>query len=209
MDSCSPMPTPLPVQLNTENKPSPPFSNPTYFRSLAGKLQYLTLTRPDIQFAGNYICQKMHSPSVTDFNHLKRILRYIRGTSTMGISFNNVSACVLRTYSDSDWAGCKVTRRSTGGFCTYLGQNLISWSSRKHPTVSKSSTEAEYITMSETASEITWMCSVLRQLGVPLPHTPELYCENLSAVLLSENPAFHSKTKHSSWIIITFEKELL
>ena len=140
MDSCSPMPTPLPVQLNRENKPSPPFSNPTYFRSLAGKLQYLTLMRPDIQFAVNYICQKMHSPSVTDFNHLKRILRYIRGTSTMGISFNNDSACVLRAYSDSDWAGCKVTRRSTGGFCTYLGQNLISWSSRKHPTVSKSST---------------------------------------------------------------------
>lgn len=114
----------------------------------------------------------------------------------MGITFSRVSDCTLRAYSDSDWAGCKDTRRSTGGLCTFLGQNLISWSSKKQPTVSKSSTEAEYRSLSETASEMAWMCQILRELGVPLHLTPQLFCDNLSAVMLTANPAFHSKTKH-------------
>jgi len=85
----------------------------------------------------------------------------------MGISFNKNTNCKLRAYSDSDHAGCHASRRSTGGFCTFLGNNLISWSSRKQPTVAKSSTEAEYRAMSETASEITWIVNLLKDLGVP------------------------------------------
>ena len=196
MSDCSSMPTPLPLQLNKVQDQGVPFSNPTYFRSLAGKLQYLTLTRPNIQFAVNYVCQKMHAPTVSDFTLLKRILRYVKGTLTMGISLHKDTDFTLTAYSDSDWAGCNITRRSTGGFSTFLGKNLISWSSRKQPTVSKSSTEAEYRTLSETASEITWLCSIFRELGIPLLTTPLLLCYNLSAVLLSANPSFHSRTKH-------------
>ena len=196
MEHCTPMPTPLPTQPERTRDQDEAFSNPTYFRSLARKLQYLTLTRPDIQFAVNYVCQKMHKPTVSDFQHLKRILRYVKGTVTMGISFNKFTDSILRAYSDSDWDGCKETSRSTGGYCTFLGHNLISWSSRKQPTISKSSTEAEYRSLSETASEITWVSHILKELGVPLPVTPELYCDNLSAVLLTANPAFHSKMKH-------------
>ncbi|CAA7059938.1 unnamed protein product [Microthlaspi erraticum] len=85
------------------------FENPKYFRSLAGKFQYLTLTRPDIQFAVNFICQKMHQPSVSDFNLLKRVLRYIKGTITMGINFARNTDFVLRAYSDSNYAGCPYT----------------------------------------------------------------------------------------------------
>ncbi|KAL1224682.1 Retrovirus-related Pol polyprotein from transposon RE1 [Cardamine amara subsp. amara] len=138
----------------------------------------------------------MHAPTVTDFDLLKRILQYIRGTVTMGIKLNNNIDCKLRAYSDSDWAGCHSTRRSTGGYCTFLGNNLISWSSRKHDTVSKSSTEAEYRTLSDTASEITWIGFLLKELGIPLLSTPELFCDNLYAVFLSANPAFHARTKH-------------
>ncbi|XP_024011200.1 uncharacterized protein LOC112086480 [Eutrema salsugineum] len=196
MTDCSPMPTPLPIQLDRVPHQNELFSNPTYFRSLAGKLQYLTLTRPDIQFAVNYVCQKMHSPTISDFMLLKRILRYIKGTVTMGINFNKGTDCVMRVYSDSDWAGCKETRRSTGGFCTFLGNNIISWSSKKQPTVSKSSTEAEYRTMSEAASEVTWLSSLLKEIGVSIPATPELFCDNLSAVRLTANPTFHGRTKH-------------
>ncbi|KAL1219347.1 putative mitochondrial protein [Cardamine amara subsp. amara] len=157
MEECAPVTTPLPLKLYKDKEVTDEeeegkveqveeeeklFSDPTYFRSLAGKLQYLTLTRPDIQFAVNFVCQKMHAPTVTDFDLLKRILRYIRGTVTMGIKLNNNTDCKLRAYSDSDWAGCHSTRRSTGGYCTFLGNNLISWSSRKHDTVSKSSTRS-------------------------------------------------------------------
>ena len=156
MSDCAPMPTPLPLQLNKQrNQNQELFSNPTYFRSLAGKLQYLTLTRPDIQFDVNYVCKKMHAPTVLDFSLLKRILRYVKGTMTMGINFRKDSDCTLRAYSDSDWSGCQETRWSTGGYCTYFGLNLISWSSQKQSSVSKSSTEAEYRTLSEAASEIT------------------------------------------------------
>lgn len=102
----------------------------------------------------------------------------------------------LYSHCISDWAGCPATRRSTGGFCTYLGQNLISWSSKKQPTVSKSSTEAEYRSLSETASELTWMSMVLKELGISLPVTPQLFGDNLSLVYLTANPAFHKRTKH-------------
>lgn len=113
----------------------------------------------------------------------------------MGITFRKDTDCTLRAYSDSDFGGCKSTVRSTGGFCTFLGSNLISWSSQKQDSVSKSSTEAEYRAMSEAASEITWLCSFLKELGIPLHETPSLYCDNLSAVYLTANPAFHNRTK--------------
>lgn len=149
MEHCSPMPTPLPLQLDRIPGQEELFSDPTYFRRLAGKLQYLTLTRPDIQFALNFVCQKMHQPTVSDFNLLKRILKYIKGTVKMGISYNISSPSVLSAYSDSDWGN-------------FMGQNLISWSSKKQPTVSKSSVESEYRSLSETASKIKWISSVLR-----------------------------------------------
>ena len=85
MLDCAPMPTPLPLQLAGVPHQDEVFSNPTYFISLAGKLQYLTLTRSDIQFSVNLVCQKMHEPTVSDFNLLKRILRYLKGTIQMGL----------------------------------------------------------------------------------------------------------------------------
>ena len=101
-------------------------SSANLFQILAGKLQYLTLTRPDLQFAVNYICQKMHAPTETYFQLLKRVLRYLRGTTKFGISFNSNTDSVIRAYSDSDWGGCPDTRRSPRGFCTILGSNIIS-----------------------------------------------------------------------------------
>lgn len=124
MEYCTPLPTPLPVQLDRVPNQQELFSDPTYFRSLAGKLQYLTLTRPDIQFAVNYVCQKMHQPTMSDFQLLKRILRYIKGTITMRITYNRNSPTVLKAYSDSDWGNCKETRRSVGGFLHIHGKQL-------------------------------------------------------------------------------------
>ncbi|KAG7547402.1 GAG-pre-integrase domain [Arabidopsis suecica] len=196
MADCAPMPTPLPLQLNKVPAQDETFSNPTYFRSLAGKLQYLTLTRPDIQFAVNYVCQKMHAPTVSDYNLLKRIIRYIKGTTTMGISFERNTDCTVRAYSDSDHAGCKTTRRSTAGFCTFFGSNIISWASQKQETVARSSTEAEYRALSDAAAEITWLCKVLKELQIPLHQAPELYGDNLSSIYLTANPAFHKRSKH-------------
>nr|CAC37623.1 copia-like polyprotein [Arabidopsis thaliana] len=194
MTECNPMPTPLPQHLEDLN--SEPFEEPTYFRSLAGKLQYLTITRPDIQYAVNFICQRMHAPTNSDFGLLKRILRYVKGTINMGLPIRKHHNPVLSGFCDSDYAGCKDTRRSTTGFCILLGSTLISWSAKRQPTISHSSTEAEYRALSDTAREITWISSLLRDLGISQHQPTRVFCDNLSAVYLSANPALHKRSKH-------------
>ena len=114
----------------------------------------------------------------------------------MGIHVSNNNGLDVMAYSDSDWAGCKDTRRSTGGFCVMLGSNIVSWSAKRQPTVSRSSTEAEYRALANTACEITWLSFVLRDLGVPQPKPAVLRCDNLSAVHLTANPVLHSRSKH-------------
>lgn len=99
-------------------------------------------------------------------------------------------------YCDSDWGGCQETKRSTTGFCTILGSNLVSWSAKGQDTVSRSSTEAEYRALAETAQEITWISQLLHDLNIPQDHSTLLLCDNLSAVYLSTNPALHKKSKH-------------
>ena len=196
MLDCAPMPSPLPLQLDRVPHQDELFTDPTYFRSLVGKLQYLTLTRPDLQFAVNLVCQRMHKPTLADFNMLKRVLRYIKGTHTMGLHFYSDSDTSLKAFCDSDWAGCPETRRSTGGFCTILGSNLISWSATKQDSVSRSSTEAEYRCLSDTAAELSWITDVLKELGFPVTKPAEANCDNLSAVHLTAHPVLHKKSKH-------------
>nr|XP_028946359.1 uncharacterized protein LOC114820142 [Malus domestica] len=145
----------------------PLLSDPTEYRSIVGGLQYLTWTRPDISFAVNQICQFMHTPRAQHLQAVKRVLRYLKGTVTEGIWFKKGSTC-LTAFSDADWAGCTFDRRSTSGYCIFLGSNLISWSAKKQSTVARSSTEAEYRSLAHTAAEITWICKIFRDIGFPL-----------------------------------------
>jgi histone deacetylase 1/2 len=114
----------------------------TNYRSMVGALQYLTLTRPDISYAVNKVCQYLHAPTTVHWTAAKRILRYIKHTMTVGLIFLKSSSTLVSAFSDADWAGCVDDRRSTGGFAVFVGPNLISWSAKKQNTVSRSSTEA-------------------------------------------------------------------
>ncbi|KAL0742746.1 hypothetical protein Bca4012_084259 [Brassica carinata] len=114
----------------------------------------------------------------------------------MGLHFHSHSDSSLKAYCDSDWTGCSETRRSTDGFCTMLGTNLISCSAQRQDSVSRSSTEAEYRTLSDTAAELSWITDVLRELGFPTTKSAEVFCDNLSAVHLTANPVLHKKSKH-------------
>lgn len=183
MTSCKPVSTPLPLRSITMTDDTILLSNPLEYRSLVGGLQYLTITRPDLAYATNTLCQKLQHPTVADLHRLKRVLRYVKGTTLYG-------------FSDADWAGCADTRRSTTGYCTYLGSNLLSWSAKKQPTVSRSSTEAKYQALASTSADLTWIAFVLRDIGISLVSPTLLFCDNKSAISLTANPILHARTKH-------------
>ncbi|XP_068645126.1 uncharacterized mitochondrial protein AtMg00810-like [Aristolochia californica] len=173
------------------------FSDHTLYHSLVGSLQYLTITRPDIAHAVNSVSRFLHSPTVDHFLAVKRILRYVKGTLHYGLTFRpSASPGSLVAYSDADWAGCPDTRRSTSGYSIYLGDNLVSWSAKKQPTVSRSSCESEYRALALTAAELLWLTHLLRDLQVPIPKRPLLLCDNKSTLFLSSKPIVHKRAKH-------------
>ena len=168
----------------------------TKYRSIVGGLQDLTLTRPDISFAINKVCQYLHAPTTQHWTAVKRILRYVKGTADIGLKIKQSSSWLISAFSDADWAGCLDDRKSTGGFAVFLGSNLISWSARKQATVSRSSTEAEYKAMGNATAEVMWIQTLLDELNIACPRTARLWCDNMGAKYLSSNPVFHARTKH-------------
>jgi hypothetical protein len=193
MTTCKPCSTPF---VSGSKPASMAFLNdPTSFRSLIGALQYLTFTRPDLSFAVNSLCQHMQSPTEGHLVAAKRVLRYVHGTLSHGVLFQP-GPRVLTAFTDSNWAGNPVDRRSTTGFLVFLGNNLITWSSKKQPTVSRSSTEAEYRSLAIGAAELAWIRMLLCDFGVILPSPPVIWCDNTSAIALASNPVFHARTKH-------------
>nr|KYP54019.1 hypothetical protein KK1_000185 [Cajanus cajan] len=115
---------------------STPFEDPSHYRSLVGALQYLTFTRPDITYAVQQVCLFTHDPREEHMHTLKRILRYLQGTMDFGLHLYPSSTSTLLSYTDADWVGCPDTRRSTSGYCVFLGDNLISWSAKRQPALS-------------------------------------------------------------------------
>jgi hypothetical protein len=96
-----------------------------------GALQHLTLTRPVISFAASKVCQYLHAPTTIHWTTVKRIIRYVKHTTSVGLTFKRSNSTLVSAFSDADWAGCVDDRRSTGGFAVYFGSNLVSWSARK------------------------------------------------------------------------------
>ncbi|XP_074277246.1 uncharacterized protein LOC141600888 [Silene latifolia] len=147
MSSCNPTTTPVDVGSKLSATAGPLISDPSLYRSLAGALQYLTITRPDIAYAVQQ-------------------------------------------------GGCPDSRRSTSGYCVFLGDNLVSWSSKRQPTISRSSAEAEYRGVANAVAETCWLRNLLFELHVPILRATLVYCDNISAVYLAGNPVQHQRTKH-------------
>ncbi|XP_021980845.1 uncharacterized mitochondrial protein AtMg00810-like [Helianthus annuus] len=168
MTSCNPVATPVDCNPKLSATSSPEFDNPTQYCSLAGALQYLTFTRPDISYADQQVCMYMHSPRLDHWNALKRIIRYLKGTASFGLTLGSIGDLSLRAYTDADWAGCPDIRRSTSGYCVYLGSNLLSWSSKRQAVVSRSNAEAEYRGVANVVAKLSWLRNLLLDLHKPM-----------------------------------------
>ncbi|XP_016690676.1 secreted RxLR effector protein 161-like [Gossypium hirsutum] len=138
----------------------------------------------------------MHKPLDTHFKAIKRILRYLQGTLDYGLQFTRNSKFLLKGYSDASWGSNVDDRRSTSGFCVFLGGNLISWSSKKQQVVSRSTAEAEYQSLAHVTAEISWIRSLLTELGVWIPSKALVWCDSSAAIAIANNPVMHSKFKH-------------
>jgi len=127
---------------------------------------------------------------------LKRIIRYIHDNLDFGHHLYPSSVSKLVSYTDADWAGCPDNRKSTSGYCVYLGDNLISWSAKRQPTLSQSSAEAEYRGVANLVYESCWIRNLLLELHCPITTATLVYCDNVSAIYLSSNPVQHQSTKY-------------
>ncbi|GJW84887.1 ribonuclease H-like domain-containing protein [Tanacetum coccineum] len=280
MANCNPTRTPVDMESKLGSDRDP-ISDPTLYRSLAGGLQYLTFTRPNISYTVQQVCLHMHDPQEPHLAALKRVLRYVHGTLDFGLQLYASSTGSLVAYTDADWAGFPTTRSSaeaeyrgvanvvaetdwlrnllrelhtpllsttfvycdnvrvlhvpsryqyadiftkglpsalfeefhtslsvqpsptqtagaysTSGYCVFLGDNLLSWSVKRQHTLSRSSAEAEYRGVANVVAETAWLRNLLRELHSPLSTANLVYCDNVSAVYMSDNPVQHQRMKH-------------
>ena len=149
------------------------------YRNLVGALQYLTFTRPNITYAVQ-VCLYMHDPREPHLTADKRILRYLHDTVDLELFVARASTShTLTVYTDADWAESPNTHRSTSGYVVFLGDCLISWSSKRQLTVSRSSAEVEYRVVANGVAKAPWLRQLLLELHQPLQHAMAVYCDNM------------------------------
>ncbi|XP_035837289.1 secreted RxLR effector protein 161-like [Helianthus annuus] len=163
---------------------------------MVGSLIYLTLTRPDISFAVGVLSRLMQDPRKPHYLAIQRVLRYVKGTVNKGVMFKRELNPELTGMCDADYAGDLNEKRSTTGYVFMYGSSPVSWCSKRQPTVSLSTTEAEYRAAAMAVQECTWLTQLFRDLNQAIPYRIKLLYDNQSAIKLAENPVFHARTKH-------------
>ncbi|GJX40188.1 putative ribonuclease H-like domain-containing protein [Tanacetum coccineum] len=165
------------------------------YRSMIGSLMYLTSSRPDIMFVVCACARFQVTPKVSHLHAVKRIFRYLKGQPKLGLWYPKDSPFVLEAYTDSDYAGASLDRKSTTGGCQFLGRRLISWQCKKQTVVANSTTEAEYVAASNCCGQVLWIQNQLLDYGYNFMNT-KIFIDNESTICIVKNPVFHSKTKH-------------
>ena len=158
----------------------------TEYRQTVGALKYCTLTHPDIAFSVNQLCQHIHCPRSTHWSVAKRVPCYLKGTIDNGLWYKKGSL-TLQAYCDSDWAGNHDDLRSTTCYGVFLGSCLLSKTAEKQTSVAHSNTEAEYQALAITTAELYWVRMLLKELCIPLPIPPTIWCDNIGALALASN----------------------
>ena len=196
MLDCKPIDTPMDPNVKLVPGQGESFRDPGRYRRLVGKLNYLTITRPDISFPVSVVSQFLQPPCDNHWDAVIRILRYIKSTPGQGVLYKNRGHTQVVGYADADSAGSPTDRRSTSGYCVFIGGNLISWKSKKQHVVARSSAEAEYRAMALETCELIWLRHLLQELRFGKDEQMKLICDNQAALHIASNPVFHERTKH-------------
>ncbi|GJU62191.1 hypothetical protein Tco_1244026 [Tanacetum coccineum] len=182
------------------------------YRSMIGSLMYLTASRPDIMFAVCVCSRFQVTPKSSHLSDVKRIFRYLKCKPKLGLWYPRVSSFDLESYSDSDYAGANLDRKSTTGGCQFLGRRLISWQCKKQTIVATSTIKAEYVAAASCCRQVLWIQNQMLDYGFNFMNT-KIYIDNESTICIVKNPVYHSKTKHIAirhhFIRDAFEKKLI
>ena len=198
MEEAKPIKTPVNVSSKLlKASEDSEFFDQTLYQSAVGSLLYLsTRTRPDIAFAVNNVARFCSQPTKTHWTAVKRIFRYLRGTTHLGLLYSKGDEDTLIGFSDSDWGGDSNDYKSTSGYIFQIGGTAVSWKSKKQSCVALSTAEAEYMALASTAQEAIW----LRELNSVLKNEPAqpvtVFEDNQAAICMSKNPQYHGKSKH-------------
>ncbi|GJX45995.1 hypothetical protein Tco_0262671 [Tanacetum coccineum] len=165
------------------------------YRSMIGSLMYLTASRPDIMFVVCACARFQVTPKGSHLHAVKRIFRYLKGQPKLGLWYPKDSPFDLEAYTDSDYAGASLDRKSTTGGCQFLGSRLISWQCRKQTIVATSTTKAEYVAAASCCGQVLWIQNQMLDYGYNFMNI-KIFIDNESTICIVKNPVFHSKTKH-------------
>nr|GEU57963.1 retrovirus-related Pol polyprotein from transposon TNT 1-94 [Tanacetum cinerariifolium] len=193
--SCDPVGTPMEIKdkLDLDQNGTP--VDATKYRSMIGALMYLTSSRPDIVHATCLCARYQAKPTEKHLKEVKRIFLYLRGTVNTGFWYTKDYGFELTGFSEADYAGCKDTFKSTSGGAQFLGEKLVSWSSKKQDCTTLSTVEAKYVSLSACCAQLIWMRTQLTNYGFHY-NKILIYCDSKSAIAISCDPVQHSKTKH-------------
>ncbi|RVW24916.1 Retrovirus-related Pol polyprotein from transposon RE1 [Vitis vinifera] len=193
---CKPVDTPIVQNHKLGIYPNQKPTDKGRYQRLVGKLIYLYHTRPDIAYAVSVVSQFMHCPSEEHMEAVIRILRYLKSSPGKGLMFSKNDHVRVDGYTDADWAGNISDRKSTSGYFTFVGGNLVTWRSKKQRVVALSSAEAEFRGMAKGLCELLWLKRLLTEIGFAPKSEMNLFCDNKAAIDISHNPVQHDRTKH-------------
>ncbi|XP_068666352.1 secreted RxLR effector protein 161-like [Aristolochia californica] len=196
MDKCNPICNPMVPRFKLMKNGDGVRIDSTFYKQIVGSLMYLTSTRPDVMFVVSLISRFMDCPTELNFQAKKMILRYLKGTIGFGVFYKKGGSEELIAYIDSDYVGDIDERKNISGYVFMLGSSAVSWSSKKQPVVTLSTTEAKFIAATSCAYQAIWIRRILENLSYAQHDSPTVYCDNSSIIKLSKNPVMHGCYKH-------------
>jgi len=199
MLNCNPLSTPMQSGIRlTKEESTTSHPDPYPYSQVVGSLMHAIVNScPNCTYEISSLAQYLSNPSLLHIQTLKQTLRYIKGTLSYGIKYQkSVEGDVLYGFSDADWVGDKETHRSTLGYCFILASGVISWGNKKQQSVALSSMESKYMALAKATAEAIWLRKLLHELGFIQQNSTIIYSDSQSTIVLSENPKYHSRSKH-------------